>query len=64
MLRAIGVELDVCRICGGAFLDWQEVDAFLKRGRQTQSPIADMLNDASSAADIVAIVLRVIAGVS
>jgi hypothetical protein len=64
VLSAVGVELDLCGQCGGAFLDGPEVGAFLRRGRSKQSPIgvvADSIDGVAGVADIVAKIVDAVA---
>lgn len=59
---AVGVELDLCEICGSVFLDGAEVSSFLKRGRSEQSRLANatqiMVDSADSVANIIFGVLK------
>jgi Zn-finger nucleic acid-binding protein len=55
-LAAVGVEVDLCATCGGAFLDAPEINSFLKRGRSTRSPMSvavDSIDVVSGVSDVI-----------
>jgi Zn-finger nucleic acid-binding protein len=63
-LTAVGVEMDLCGKCGGAFLDGDEIASFLRRGRSKRGPVGSVLdafNDIDSVAKIVADIVGAVA---
>jgi Zn-finger nucleic acid-binding protein len=43
-LGAVGVELDMCRTCGGCYLDGEEVKTFLRVGRSDVMSVTEFLD--------------------